>query len=283
MNDSYLSKQDSTVLKGIAALSVIAVHAQNWFGTFDGIPILGNTQIVRVFCYGCMCVFLLLSGYGLFSSFLKNGLDRYWDKKFQNIVVPAAIVQCIAFIVQCLNRYYNTGVFYTDLTALFPDILCLSSNNGIDSTLWYISYQYFCYIVFYIAFSLFSKVTHGVLALVLIFVVTRPLVPTIWGHGTYCMWAFLLGVLFSYAVNYKKYTFPKWAQLSTMVAFFVVGGISNYLNRTSSLVISNVSSVMLAFAMVILFHHVKSEKLRVLTFLGKHSYMLYLLEKKSAV
>lgn len=44
-------------------------------------------------------MFLLLSGYGLNESYKKNGLERFWSKRFIRLWIPYAIVICILTLI----------------------------------------------------------------------------------------------------------------------------------------------------------------------------------------
>lgn len=72
MNKDFISKEQSNVLKGFAILTVLLSHGNAFSESFTNIPILKDGFVTSILCQGGMCLFLLLSGYGLYSSYSKK-------------------------------------------------------------------------------------------------------------------------------------------------------------------------------------------------------------------
>ena len=61
------------------------------------------------------------------------------------------LIQTVYFL---LEYFFDNGI-NIPWNTLITDILCISQQNSIDGTMWYLSYLLFCYTVFYIFFGLF--------------------------------------------------------------------------------------------------------------------------------
>jgi len=90
VNNGFLSKRNTTVLKGIAIVLIFICH------------LAGNNNI-RIFTplggIG-VCVFLILSGYGLSMSYKKNHLNKYWTKRIVAIYPLYLLATIIALILK---------------------------------------------------------------------------------------------------------------------------------------------------------------------------------------
>ncbi len=80
-----ITRDETIILKAIAILAVIFAHANGRYAFVD-IPILQNSTFTSLICQGGMCMFLILSGYGLYCSHIENGFKNWWDKKITRIL-----------------------------------------------------------------------------------------------------------------------------------------------------------------------------------------------------
>lgn len=70
--------------KGIAIIFIVCCHA---FGhSFRYFTPLGGIGVT---------IFLILSGYGLQLSYQKNGINKYWGKRFIGVYIPFVITDVI--------------------------------------------------------------------------------------------------------------------------------------------------------------------------------------------
>ncbi|MPQ45334.1 acyltransferase family protein, partial [Clostridium tarantellae] len=107
---SYLSKDHTTIVKGIAALIIIIAHVANARG-FSILNPLGGVAV---------SIFLISSGYGLNESFKKNRLNNFFKNRLLKIIIPYWLMlifyyfinynkfilkDCIlvAFLINCLT------------------------------------------------------------------------------------------------------------------------------------------------------------------------------------
>ena len=119
-----LSRKESEMLRGIAILLVL----------------LGHTEYIRWGGAGGVGIFLLLSGYGLNESVKRGGLKGYWYKRFRTVYLPYLFI-----------AVYGLFVFgFETPEQVLVTLLGLDFKLNIDSTMWYITYILFWYIIFYV-------------------------------------------------------------------------------------------------------------------------------------
>lgn len=197
---------------------------------------------------------------------------------------PAILTQTMFYIFRCFYDYVQSGVIDLHYGTVLGDILAVNPTNWIDPSLWYLSYLFFCYTAFYLFFWIFKNVDIAFWLFTLFWICTAPFERFIYGgNGYYCVFAFWVGVAFSYGENHKGIkpgNLHKWVQAFFMVCFFVIGGCVFYRYYRVNRIFDNIACTLQAIAFIILFHFIDCGKLKVLSYIGKHSYMMYLLQGK---
>lgn len=191
MSRELLSKNECTVLKGIAILTVILSHTCGVCHLFDGIPVIGNEQICSALCEAGMPLFLFVSGYGLHISFQHHGMQGYWKKRFISVLIPYMAVQAVTMFIYFIIHGADHSLIYN-----VSVLLGVNASNSYDPTMWYISYAFFWYLIFYISYM----AGHGGLISVFITGTVSFMgflyVPFYWGNNAdYCILTFFAGVL----------------------------------------------------------------------------------------
>lgn len=123
----FMSKEHTTVIKGIAIILVIMNHMGGCF----------EIRYLTPFGGIGVALFLICSGYGLVSSYEKNGLSNYWKKKLQTVYLPYALIQICIWILE-RNR---------EIKVLIGDLLIVGAQHPYG---WYMKIILFWYIMFYI-------------------------------------------------------------------------------------------------------------------------------------
>lgn len=123
---SMLNYSHTQYLKGIAILFVIISHIGNYSGKTWFTPLGGIGVSLFLFC----------SGFGLMSSFKKNGLYGFWRRKLISIYVPFVFVEIVASLV-----------IKSTFTELLLDLLFIRWLSPIG---WYMQYLFISYLIFYL-------------------------------------------------------------------------------------------------------------------------------------
>lgn len=121
---SFFSRNHTTLLRGIAILTVLWGHIglAYHFYSIQWIAGIG------------VSLFLICSGYGLESSFNKNGLTNYWKKRIITVIIPYWFVYLLADVF--LNPNSNTK-------SIFEVLVFIKAN-------WYIPYILIVYIIYWV-------------------------------------------------------------------------------------------------------------------------------------
>lgn len=140
MNRINLDKKGTSFLKGVAICLVVFGHIMGR----NGLPV----QFAFFASFG-VSIFLLISGYGLTLSFMKNGLDGFFRKRVQSVLIPFAIITLLLYSVggELFNKPINV------LTTIF----LINSELPLDRSMWYIQYIFIWYAVFYSIFILVKQ------------------------------------------------------------------------------------------------------------------------------
>ena len=188
------TRECSTALKGIAIVLVV-------FGHRGLIDCAGSWGVL---------IFLVLSGYGIFKSVQKKGLTGYWHNRVIGVFVP--------YVLFCAFQLGLSLAMGEELGA--ANVLCtlagLDFGFNVDPTMWYISFIFVCYVVFYGAWRVYER--RGVVAFTAVLLVAFVLIAAagltnvVWHRGTAAwtyFWAFPAGVLL--AMHEKKLAgVPQW-------------------------------------------------------------------------
>lgn len=87
--DIHLSSQMAVFFKGVAIIMVIISHIIS--KCYDA------SYITNLFGTGGTSIFLLLSGYGLYSSYKNKGIEikSFWESKINKIFIPYILITAI--------------------------------------------------------------------------------------------------------------------------------------------------------------------------------------------
>ncbi len=169
------TKEQTLLLKGFAILFVILGH----MGYLD----ISGAWGVHIF--------LIVSGYGIYMSVMKNGLREYWKKRIVAVYVPYLCYQAIGIIVMLL-------VLEIPLTPQQIVLSVASLDFGLiaDRTMWYISYIFYWYFAFWITMRVKEKWNLPVATVSVAVAFTGGAAVIgytnlVWGHGSIA-WAYFL-------------------------------------------------------------------------------------------
>ena len=122
---SFMGKDYTTVLKGLAILLIMSCHCTgNWIGGRLLTP-WGGIGV---------CIFLIVSGYGLNESYRNKGLSHFWIRRIGKVWIPYAFMVFALATINGVSRWSDLGL----------QLLC------IKSVYWFIPYIMECYIVFWL-------------------------------------------------------------------------------------------------------------------------------------
>lgn len=259
-----ISKAKTNALKGMAILLVIVGHisirySDNWL---NGLGAVG------------VAIFLFISGYGLVESYNKNGLEGYWKKRFDTVMIPYIVVMMIWIGIDIIRGYRYSVSTYV-LTIIGFDF-----NRTIEPTMWYISYILIWYLIFYIVFRCIKG---NVIRLTSMFLCSLAFLclyffnistKMTYQYAIHCL-SFPLGVIYSmYGHKLHEILYGYKKVISGGIA--TIAFVLLYLNMENGLVII-CANLLLVFILSLITPLIKI-KSNFLEVIGRYSYELYLVE-----
>lgn len=269
----------SSYLKAIAILFVIAGHILG--GKFG----LISNRSTAILGTGGVNVFLILSGYGVYTSYQTKGLGgkNYWNKKITKIFLPYMFVTFLYYIYLRLN-----GVQMNDHLLLL-NLLCIDFTRTFDGTMWYMSFLLIWYILFYIVFYLdYPKFIKIGLLFLLSWSFENNVYKNIFGD---CNWQFstnayafsigaALGYVFEMINRFIKNVPPKRYYLPVLAAGSLICLICGWQKNTELNYYEYGLCYLTFFSSIFC---MTGKKSRLLRWIGANSFILYLVEAKLLV
>lgn len=120
-------------LRGIAAVLVVISHVSGLTGTRIATP-LGGIGVA---------IFLICSGYGMYNSYIKRGLEGFWRGKIKRILIPYWIAVALYYAIR-----FDRSVF--NIEGIAKNVLLI---NPIPY-LWYVQYLMIFNVVFWCFFKI---------------------------------------------------------------------------------------------------------------------------------
>lgn len=271
-----LTKDITKELKGIAIILVIIGHL-NFIRYVNILP----KSIYNIADWG-VAAFLLMSGFGLASSYLKNGLNNYFLKRFSKVYFPYLLVTLIFLHIYVLkfHQLFPKKVILMNLLAID-----LNYSFG-DGTMWFMSYILMWYVIFYAVFKLPMK---NIFKIGLMFGAALMFRYNLFSFAEpsayvlrFRLYAFMLpagvvlGIYWSKIKDFKKLTMIIGIISIIILAYF--GRLSGFDNSQE---FRNLTISCFAFAIGLTsLLLVKNFKLKILAFIGNISLEIYFLEMK---
>lgn len=149
--------------------------------------------------------------------------------------------------------------------------------------MWYISFQLFLYVVFYILFTLIEKKKAMMILMFVGFLVFK-YGPGIWPSGFYCTLSFFVGVIVSYGEEecLKRNRTPLKKHINILVKLSVCVFFSvlwHHFYRSTNL-LENIFAILATLVVIVVVKSVKEGNAlySLFSFIGSISYVLYLIE-----
>ena len=137
-----LSKANTQALKGFAAIGIFVFHVLLAYQISPAFNMWGGLFVA---------VFLILSGYGIEESYSHNGLEGYWSKRLNKVILPTAFFICA---YNFLFPYFHPSVCLSPGTSMH---LCLDELLYIKPTFWFVFFILKCYTVYWIGTRYMSE------------------------------------------------------------------------------------------------------------------------------
>ena len=260
-----IEKSTTNFLKGVAILLVLLGH-------------MG--YVYRGGAWG-VSLFLILSGYGIFKSYLDKGIKNFWGKKIIKVWVPY-------FLVTILVLLYNYIKFRIGWETITFSLLGIDFGAICDKTMWFVSFIFVQYALFYISAFLFKKIVrtnlkHS-LMIVLCFVLSVLVLVLstkyqIWGTGSGIFlytFSFCFGLVIAKLGDFKINILAKKV-LFSLISFVFFAAILYLYNNVNSNFEYFVYANLMPLSLIMVSEFIKFKN-KLINYLGKISYDIYLWE-----
>ena len=170
MTNFAASKKQTTCIRGIAILLVIFGH------------------LSLIDCSGAWGVhlFLIISGYGMYCSYESSGLKLFWKKRVEAVWEPYFFCTITFLLVRIfLHEKFS-------IANVIGSLIGLDFGLNIDPTMWYISYIFAMYTIFFFSIKIQNRKVGIFIAGVLQVIITGlGYLSIAWHRGTIA-WAYVL-------------------------------------------------------------------------------------------
>ena len=122
----WMDKNYTTAIKGFSILTVVWAHSGARLSV-GGIQFIAGIGVA---------LFLICSGYGLETSYEKNGLKGFWKKRLLGVCFPFWVVELVGLLA---TGTFTIRIYLLDFCFLKP-----ATSYG-----WFMGYIVICYLIFY--------------------------------------------------------------------------------------------------------------------------------------
>jgi hypothetical protein len=130
-----LSRTNTLALRGVAAIGIVVFHILLGYAISPFFNMWGGFFVA---------LFLILSGYGLEESFRQNGLDGFWRKRIDKVLLPTAFFICA---YNFLFPYLSPDGDPSPEASMHN---CLDELLYIKPTFWFVFFIAKCYVVYWL-------------------------------------------------------------------------------------------------------------------------------------
>lgn len=181
-----ITREQTEKLKGFAILTVCFSHCAD----LGLLPL--HRDMWAMLCQIGMALFVFLSGYGVWKSFVKSGLENYFERKIDRIYIPFLFVQVVEFIA--ISIIFKQRFTVNDYFSAF---LLGKGATLFDASMWYILYQFMWYLTFYLCARCFKNEKAILVALFVLSIVYIVFANTYFEHCSYLSLQFPFGIFFA--------------------------------------------------------------------------------------
>lgn len=266
-NKDFLSINQTTQMKGMFAIFVMIVHFSQRMGNAGPMVLFKNPGYLAV------GGFFFLSGYGMYSSFIKNkeiSIKKSFNR-LMHIYKPFILITIVYMVIIVL---YNNGNY-----SKIDILLNIINIKQIDPITWYLMTMVYFYIAFHISYRYFKGKKCEIALLILSFMYLIAAIvlknKEIWWYNTSFM--FFTGVIFK---KYENELYNKVRNREIVIFTFgiILFGIHLILLRDNVISQSIITVIVIIGFMILNFRVKYNSKLFIL--MGSISYELYLVHMK---
>lgn len=277
-HDDYMSYDKTMAIKGIFAMLIFMRHAVPYVGTSNLWIDVSFARTDRFLGQGIVCLFLFYTGYGIYESYKRkrNYFDNFLENRLLKTIFSFDIAIIMFLLVRTLILQKHVGVI--ELAKALVGIGSIGNSN------WYMFYVFIAYIIAFLCFKICKK--SDILSICAVTVLT--LCYCIYGkHGGLDLWWYdtalcvPLGMFYSYFKTnierlLKKHNLIYYFSFVICILVYAFTTHYHFETRNNTLII--ISRIFFTLMVVMLTMKV-SMKNKVLLWLGKYSFGIYIMQR----
>lgn len=280
-NNTFLDREVTLSISGIFVLIVFLRHFFSYL-PLDSFSIIDKPAKLSTSFLGQLIVtpFLFYSGYGIFEKYKSNG-ERYADtlpkKRIFKVYLSFLIAWLMfAILALILKSNYSISDYLLSITGI----------RSIGNSNWYVVVILSLYITSYLSFKLcggnitFSLVLQTIFSLLLLLVLKKSGLESYWWNT---IPAYLFGIYFSFfkerIISFLKHNkIVPWLCLALSICLF-----ATFYYVIPKFLFSNqivyTCTILFFLSSIVLFTYLFQIKNKVLLWLGKHCFWIYILQR----
>jgi len=273
-NNNYLSKEKTTVIKGIFIILVFLSHFNSYTTYVDKYDI-AYLNVINYIGQAMVVPFLFYSGYGIMEQINKKG--RIYIKK---IPIKRILVTLIKFDIAVLLFYVIT-ILFNNQVSLSKLLLSFIGWESLGNSNWYIFTILMLYLFTYISFVLIKNkrialiVNTIIVCLYVLILYYFNIKPLYWYDTALC---YILGMYYSVFKD-KIYGYINFSNIRYVISLIFLILLCFVFKEYSSYTSINILFNMLFGILIVMFTMRISIRSKILSWCGSHLFEIYILQR----
>jgi len=275
LNESYISKNQTTAINGIFTLLVFFSHVSSYI-KLDGRLDLPYTQFKNYMLQAVVITFLFYSGYGMMESIKKKGkayVRQIPTKRFLRVLVHFDIAVALFL---CMNFIFGKTF------PLKRIILALTGYSAVGNSNWYIFAVLGLYVIVFVSFMLSGKSHILGVILTTLFSVGFVFAQMLLKRDTWCYDTIILfpvGMIYSLLKKPAERLLSKHGLVHPMLSVAAAAVYVFFFLRRSGGIEFYSMWCILFMSLIVLFTMKVKIGNRILEFFGSHVFSIYILQR----
>lgn len=270
--DDYMSKEQTTAIKGIFAIIILLSHFRSYISIS---PDSFYSKIFIIISQLMVTMFFFYSGYGIIKSIInkKNYMKTFFKKRFIKTLLNLDFAVLIFILVNWL-----LNIKYPIITTL----LAFTGYTDIGNSNWFIFVTLVLYLIVLVSYTLFKKnkkiIISSVFILSSILIFVLYLFKESWWYNT--ILCFPLGMFYG---EFEKTINKKVLKDYSMLSFIILSVILIILNYFSSNIVVYLIYSCIFTLLIVNMTYILKVGNKILDYFGKFSFYIYVYQRISYI
>lgn len=269
---------NQTCVRGIFCVFILISHAMSYFSNTSSFLDSSAQKVTTIFAQLIVVMFFFYSGFGIMESYKAN--DKYFKTYPKNRILKTfihfALAICLFIVLNLiLDRDYSVKT----------TLLAFTGYTSIGNSNWFMFAMFMAYIAIYISYLMFKNkyaLVTSTTVLTLIYICVMSNLQYSYWYDTILTFPF--GMLFS-LLREKVESFVlqsnKHYYIISIISVIILAALYFLAKRFNPLALTyNIFSIVFAFVILLITYKFQLNN-RILSFLGKHSFSIYILQRLS--